>query len=80
MPIRRFASLEDASRALWVEPGDSSLARTWNTLVALSRLAPDAPPHRGLKRFSSIEDANRDTDAWIARRVRAGRERVVPPH
>ena len=77
MPITRFKSLDEAARALWREPGAPELMDDWNRLYELSKLAPQAPPRRGVFRFKSIEEANRDTEAWIQRRVDAGKKRKL---
>lgn len=72
--LQRFRDFEEARRALWVEPGDPQLVPRIRSLWAFARrLAPGAAP-RGIRRFSTFEEANRDRDIWIAPRARALRE------
>lgn len=75
MPIERYRNLEDARKALWLQPGSPALAREWDALYRLSTLAPAAPPIRGLRKFRTIEAANRDTEAWTDECVRRGQQR-----
>lgn len=71
MPVRRFRDLEEARRALWTTAGDPSLPVRLRRLWSLAaRLAPLGSP-RGVRKFRHIEDANRERDEWVARRVRA---------
>ncbi len=71
MPIQRFNSTEDAREALWVRRDDPQLVPRIRSLWAFaSRLAPGAAP-RGLRRFRSCEDAQRDRDGWIMQRAHA---------
>lgn len=71
MPVQRFRSHEDARRALWCDRDDPGLhrriARLWATA---RRLMPPSIP-RGLRKFRSIEEANREREQWVAERVRA---------
>jgi SH3-like domain-containing protein len=71
MPVERFRDLDEARRALWAARDDPALAarirRLWNLSA---RLAPLGIP-RGIRKFRRIEDANRERDAWVERRVRA---------
>jgi hypothetical protein len=74
MPLQRFRDFDEARRALEVETGDPELVPRIRRLWAFaSRLAPGSAP-RGLRKFRTIEEANRDRDAWIELRVRALRE------
>jgi hypothetical protein len=70
MPVQRFRTFDDARRALWCDRDDPSLhrriARLWATGV---RLAPLGIP-RGVRKFRSIEEANREREQWIANRIR----------
>jgi len=71
MPVQRFKDLDEARRALWIAPGDPGLPARMRRLWGLAaRLTPLASP-RGVRKFQQIEDANRDRDAWVARRVQA---------
>ena len=74
MPIQRFSDFDEARRALWIQRGDPQLARRIRNLWAFaSRLAPGAAP-RGIRRFRTLEEANRDREIWIERRARSLRE------
>jgi hypothetical protein len=64
MPVWKFRSFEEARRALWVEPGDPTLGPRLRAVWEFgARLYPRVAP-RGVRKFRSIEDANRDRDAW----------------
>jgi hypothetical protein len=64
MPVQKFRSFEQAREALWTDPRDPSYARTLAWLWGLSsRLAGRHYPP-GVYRYSSIEEANRERDAW----------------
>jgi hypothetical protein len=71
MPVQRFRTFDDARRALWCDQGDPDLhrriARLWMTS---KRLAPLCIP-RGLRKFRSIAEANREREQWVTDRVRA---------
>jgi hypothetical protein len=71
VPIERFRDLDAARRALWVDRDDPSLTARIRRLWAISsRLVPLGIP-RGVRKFRRIEDANREREAWVQRRVRA---------
>lgn len=78
MPLFRYRNLDDARRDLWLPPGAGTLAQEWQALYRLSLLAPPAPPLRGVRKFRDINEANRDTDAWVLERVQAARRRIRP--
>lgn len=71
MPLQRFRDFDEARRALWVQRDDPELvpriARLW---VFARRLAPGAAP-RGIRKFRTLEEANRDRESWTAQRIRA---------
>jgi hypothetical protein len=70
MPVERFSNLDAARRALWAGHDDPNLAARIRRLWSISsRLVPLGIP-RGLRKFRRIEDANREREAWIERRVR----------
>ncbi|ETW96374.1 hypothetical protein [Candidatus Entotheonella palauensis] len=70
MPIQKFSDLDEARRALWVQPGAPDLVSRIRKLWAFSaRLAPSQSP-RGVRKFRSIEEANAERDQWIEYRVR----------
>jgi hypothetical protein len=71
LPIQRFRSLDEARRALWVDPSDPALPnrirRLWRFSARLARLNPP----RGVQRFRSIEEANAERGRQETERVRA---------
>jgi len=70
MPVERFRDLDAARRALWVAPDDPKLTARIRRLWSIaSRLVPLGIP-RGVRKFRRIEDANREREAWVERRVR----------
>lgn len=79
MPVRRYKSLDEASRDLWVAPSDPTLLRRMQAVLSLVRLAPSAPPIRGVRKFHTIEEANVDRDDWVQRRVDEARRLATPP-
>ena len=69
MSVTKFKHQDDARRALWVDSLHPSLASRIRRLWEFSeRLAPRQIP-RGVRRFRSIEGANRERDEWVRRRV-----------
>ena len=75
MPVVKFHSFEEAREALWGEPGDPAYLQRISWLWAFcDRLYPRRYP-RGVYRFTSIEEANAQRDAWEA----AGERRAVEP-
>ena len=62
MPVRKFRTLDQAARSLWLEPGDP---RIWDGVVrrwALHRFFAREPGHRrapGVYRYRSIEEKQR---------------------
>jgi hypothetical protein len=63
MPVKRFRSLADAERALWLEPGSPEIweaaRRRWALHRALQRSPPDH--QRGVFKYRSITDKQRAT-------------------
>ena len=77
LPIRRFKSLAEMERTVWLDRDDPQLWPTIASVWALSaRLAPVhfAP---GWHKHRSIEEANRLTDAWEAAAVRRQAGRAI---
>ena len=58
MPVQRFRSVEEAARALWLEPGDpriwEALVRRWRIHRALG--LPARRPAPGVHRYRSLEE------------------------
>jgi len=77
MPIWKYKSdeLDKAERDLWYPPGDPRVAKAWRAIVSLSAALPEAPPIRGVRAFRTVEEMNADDEAWIQRRVEAGKKR-----
>ncbi len=70
MPVERFRDLDAARRALWAARDDPNLTARIRRLWSIaSRLVPLGIP-RGVRKFRRIEDANREREAWVERRVR----------
>jgi hypothetical protein len=69
MPVRKFRSFDEARRALWADRSDPGLPdrlrRQWAFVHRLIRY----PAPRGVRKFTSIEAANADRDAWVTARV-----------
>lgn len=79
MGVQRFQNPDDAREALWTRPDDPQLVPRIRSLWAFAaRLAPGDPP-RGVRRFQSLEDAQRDREDWIAIRARALRAARTEP-
>lgn len=74
MPLERFRDFDEARRAQWVAKGDPALGRRIRSLWAFARrLAPGSGP-RGVRRYRTIEEANRDREQWTAERARRLRQ------
>jgi hypothetical protein len=58
MPVRKFRSLEEAARSLWLEPGDpriwAGVVRRWQLHRFLA--AARAPHTPGVFKFHSIDE------------------------
>jgi len=71
VPVQRFRDFDAARRALWATRDDPNLAARIRRLWAISsRLVPLGIP-RGVRKFRRIEEANREREAWVERRVKA---------
>jgi hypothetical protein len=77
MPVQKFRTWDDARRALWCDPDDPTHLRRMAQLLRFSaRLHPRSYPP-GVYKYRSLEDAQRDRDAWereVARRLRDQRQ------
>lgn len=69
--IKRYRTMDEAARDLWVDPSDPGLP---NRIEALWRratvLSPPMIP-RGLRLFRSHEDADAERQRWTADRIKA---------
>ncbi len=61
MPVKKYRSLDEAERDLWMEPGDrriwEALCRRWQVHRFFS--AGGDEPKRGVFRYRSIEEKQR---------------------
>lgn len=70
MPVEKFRDPEDARRALWLPTGDPSIPDRLRALLDLChQMTPTSSP-RGVRKFASIEAAQRERDERVAERVR----------
>ena len=62
MPVRKFRTLDDASRSLWLETGDPRIwdgfVRRWHLHKFFSR-RPQGGPQPGVFKYRSIEEKQR---------------------
>jgi len=66
MPVQKFRSFDEAREALWGDPGDPAHLRRVAWLWAFAdRLYPRRFPH-GVYRYTSIEEADLQRQAWEA--------------
>jgi len=60
MPVKKFRTLDEAARSLWLEPGDP---RIWDGVVRRWRLhhffGKASAPAPGVYRFRSLEEKQR---------------------
>jgi hypothetical protein len=69
MPLQRYRDLEQAREDLWVRRRDPRLfTRIRELWTFAERLAPGHAP-RGVRRFRTLEEAQRDRNEWVARRA-----------
>lgn len=68
MGVTRFRTFQEAEEALWREPGDPATLRVVSGLLRFARrLGPSGAP-RGVRKYRTVEDADRDRQAWEAAR------------
>ena len=81
VPLQRIPSLDDARRALWIEPHDPTLSARIRSLWQFSARLVELMIPRGVRRFRRIEDANAERERWVADRVNAlvAERQVKPP-
>ena len=70
MPFKKLRSLQEAEEAVWREPGDPGLWQAVRGVWKLSTrlFARQFPP--GVYKHRSIEDANRQREAWESAAIR----------
>ena len=71
MPLQRFQSLDDARRALGIDPHDPMLSARIRSVWRFSARLVERRIPRGVRRFRRIEDANAERERWVADRVNA---------
>jgi len=71
VPLQRFQSLDDARRALWIDPDDPTLSARIRSVWRFSARLVEPRIPRGVRRFRRIEDANAERERWVADRVNA---------
>ncbi|MSP62088.1 MAG: hypothetical protein EXR72_17490 [Myxococcales bacterium] len=74
MPVRRLRSLQDAETTLFRDPKDPLF---WPTIATVWGLAERLCPPRfppGLHKHRTIDEANRQTEAWEAAAIRSRRK------
>jgi len=64
VPVYRFRSFEDARRALWTDAKAPDLARRIRRLWAFSARLVSSRVPPGVRRFQSIEEAQRERATW----------------
>lgn len=68
MPVYRFKTFDDAARALWTTSTDPALPGRLRRLWAFSaRLVRRRVPP-GVRRYRSIEEAQRERASWVTER------------
>lgn len=75
MGVTRFRTLREAEEALWRAPGDRASLRVAASLYALARRLCRVRPPRGVRRYGTVEEANRAREEWESCTARAGRTR-----
>jgi hypothetical protein len=64
MPVQKFRTHDEARQALWRTPDDPRLIPAIVGLFDLSRRFARVRPPAGLRKFRSLEDAQRERDGW----------------
>lgn len=64
MPVQKFRTLEEASRALWKRWDDPNLVRAIAGLMGFSRRLAVVQPPPGVRRFRTLEEADAARRAW----------------
>jgi hypothetical protein len=61
MPVKKFRSLADAERALWLEPGSPEIWKAARRRWAMHRALRRSPPggRRGVFKYRSLTDKQR---------------------
>lgn len=64
MPVQKFRTHDEARQALWKTSDDPRLLPTLIGLFDFSRRLARVRPVAGLRRFRSLEEAQRERDGW----------------
>lgn len=74
MSIQRFRTFEEAEQALWCSKPDKAYFQRVAWLWELSdRICPRSYP-KGIFKYRTIQEANKDADRWITANARQVRE------
>ncbi len=68
MPVIKFTNLEDARRALWIDSDDPRLVSRIEHLWELSSHLSRRRLSKGVHKFRSIQEANREREVRSAGR------------
>ena len=66
MPVRRFRSVEEMERSKWRQPGDPRLYDAIANVWAFGRRTVPRRFPPGVHRYRSIEELDRQVNAWSA--------------
>ncbi|HFE64893.1 hypothetical protein B1H10_07940 [candidate division KSB1 bacterium 4484_188] len=70
MPVYKFKTFEEAERALWnFNPDEAYYARVAELWNFANKLSPVSYP-RGIFKFRSLEEANKQREEWELNRAR----------
>lgn len=78
MPVRKYRSLQEAEDDLWMDPGDPRLPAVIRGLWRRSYQLTPLPGRPGIRKFRNMEEANRDTEAWIDEGIEFMQRRIHP--
>jgi hypothetical protein len=70
MPVRKYRSLDEARRDLWLPPGGARILGALRFVLSLNELARLKPFPRGLHRYRSGEEAYQAREAWLEENIR----------
>lgn len=70
MPVRKFRTFEQASRALWMDSTDPKLYGAIRSVLATASWVEPLAFPRGVQRFRSIEDADEQREKLLTDRIR----------
>lgn len=68
MPVRKFRSIEEMKEPRWLPSGDPAIPRQIRYLWRLASLSGFARRPRGVRKYRSVEEADRDREACETQR------------